>query len=170
MSSFFELKLLCLAALLLACGIAAGGDQAVLTLQAATELVVQDNPDLAQIQARAQAMAAIPSQEGALPDPQISFNAMNLPVDTFNIHQADMTQVGAGVSQAIPFPGKLALREQAAAFEAEAASQRTRAVGVWQAVGFGVHCKNLIQIYSQAAEENLEMAKMCKQQAKEIKQ
>jgi hypothetical protein len=29
-----------------------------------------------------------------------------------------------------------------------------------RAIGFDVHCKNLIRIYSQAAEENLEMAKM----------
>jgi len=108
---------------LLACSIAAGRDQTILTLQAATEMAIQDNPDLAQIRARAQAMAAIPSQEGALPDPEISFNAMSLPVNTFNLHQEDMTQLGAGISQAIPFPGKLALREQAAAFEAEAATQ-----------------------------------------------
>lgn len=108
---------------LLACTIAIGADQTILTLQAAIELAVQDNPDLAQIQARAQAMAAIPSQEGALPDPQISFNAMNLPVDTFDLEKEDMAQLGFGISQAIPFPGKLALREQAAAFEAEAASQ-----------------------------------------------
>jgi len=116
-------KCIVLTCALLTCSIAAGAEQTILTLQAAAELAVQDNPDLAQIQARAQAMAAIPSQEGALPDPQISINAMNLPVDTFNIQQVDMTQVGAGISQAIPFPGKLALREQAAAFEAEAASQ-----------------------------------------------
>lgn len=109
--------------LLLACRIAAGADQTVLSLQSAIELAVQDNPDLAQIQARAQAMAAIPSQEGALPDPQLSFNAMNLPVDTFSLEKEDMAQLGFGISQAIPFPGKLALREQAAAFEAEAASQ-----------------------------------------------
>jgi len=36
----------------------------VLTLKAATDQAVQDNPDLAQMQARAQAMAAIPSQMG----------------------------------------------------------------------------------------------------------
>jgi hypothetical protein len=107
MSSFFELKHLCLAALLLACSIDAGADQTILTLQAATELALQDNPDLAQIRARAQAMAAIPSQEGALPDPEISFNAMSLPVNTFNLHQEDMTQLGAGISQAIPFPANL---------------------------------------------------------------
>ena len=116
---------------LLAWSIAAGEDQTILTLHAATELAIQDNPDLAQMRARAQAMAAIPSQEGALPDPEISFNAMSLPVNTFNLHQEDMTQLGAGISQAIPFPGKLALREQAAAFESEAASQNVTEVR-WQ--------------------------------------
>ncbi|MDI1275984.1 TolC family protein [Methylobacter sp.] len=100
----------------------------VLTLKAATEQAVRDNPDLAQMRARAQAMAAIPSQMGALPDPEISFNAMSLPVNTFNTKQEDMTQLGAGISLAIPFPGKLALREQAAAFEAEAASQNVTEV------------------------------------------
>ncbi len=100
----------------------------VLTLKAATEQAVRDNPDLAQMQARAQAMAAIPSQMGALPDPEISFNAMSLPVNTFSAGQEDMTQLGAGVSQSFPFPGKLALREQAAAFEAEAASQNVAEV------------------------------------------
>lgn len=95
----------------------------VLTLKAATEQAVQDNPDLAQMQARAQAMAAIPSQMGTLPDPEISFNAMSLPVNTFSTRQEDMTQLGVGISQSFPFPGKLSLREQAAAFEAEAATQ-----------------------------------------------
>lgn len=95
----------------------------VLTLKAATDQAVQDNPDLAQIQTRAQAMAAIPSQMGTLPDPEISFNAMSLPVNTFSTRQEDMTQLGVGISQSFPFPGKLSLREQAAAFEAEAATQ-----------------------------------------------
>ncbi|MDP1774229.1 MAG: TolC family protein [Methylobacter sp.] len=116
----------CLSLLLFSACVFAGEEPVTgqeLTLKAATEQAVQDNPDLAQMQARAQAMAAIPSQMGALPDPEISFNAMSLPVNTFNTRQEDMTQLGAGISLAIPFPGKLALREQAAAFEAEAASQ-----------------------------------------------
>jgi outer membrane protein TolC len=116
----------CLSLLLFSACVFAGEESVIgqeLTLKAAIEQAVQDNPDLAQMQARAQAMAAIPSQMGALPDPEISFNAMSLPVNTFNTKQEDMTQLGAGISLAIPFPGKLALREQAAAFEAEAASQ-----------------------------------------------
>ncbi|MGZ5027990.1 MAG: TolC family protein [Methylobacter sp.] len=113
--------------LLFSACVAAGEQQPVsnnvLTLKAATELAVRDNPDLAQMQARAQAMAAVPSQMGTLPDPEISLNAMSLPVNTFNTRQEDMTQIGVGISQAFPFPGKLGLREQAAAFEAEAATQ-----------------------------------------------
>ncbi|MGZ5018147.1 MAG: TolC family protein, partial [Methylobacter sp.] len=81
----------------------------VLTLKSATEQAVRDNPDLAQMQARAQAMAAIPSQMGALPDPEISINAMSLPVNTFSTRQEDMTQLGVGISQSFPFPGKLGL-------------------------------------------------------------
>jgi len=94
----------------------------LLTLQSAVDIAVQDNPSLAQIQARSEAMAAIPSQLGSLPDPVISFNALNLPVDTFDLGQENMTQMQGGISQAFPFFGKLALREQTATYQAEAAS------------------------------------------------
>ena len=94
----------------------------LLTLQSALDIAVRDNPSLAQIQARSEAIAAIPSQVGSLPDPVISFNALNLPVDTFDLAQENMTQMQGGISQAIPFFGKLALREQAATYQAEAAT------------------------------------------------
>jgi len=131
MSLQFIFKWFSLTLLMLSACVFAGEEpviEQVLTLKAATEQAVRDNPDLAQMQARAQAMAAIPSQMGTLPDPEISFNAMSLPVNTFNTKQEDMTQLGAGISLAIPFPGKLALREQAAAFEAEAATQNVTEV------------------------------------------
>ncbi|WP_428354191.1 TolC family protein [Methyloprofundus sp.] len=93
----------------------------LLTLQTALKIAVLDNPNLAQMQMRSQAMAAIPSQLGSLPDPVISFNALNLPVNTFDLAQDNMTQLQGGISQDIPFPGKLALREQTAVYQAEAA-------------------------------------------------
>jgi len=123
MRLFFRLKpAWYVASLLCVCQVTAADEQTLLTLEAATRKVVQDNPDLAQIKARAEAMAAIPSQEASLPDPQISFNAMSLPTDSFSTRPEDMTQIGFGLSQGIPFPGKLALREQTALFEAEAAT------------------------------------------------
>ncbi len=105
--------------------------QDILTLDAATELAVNNNPDLAQMRARAEAMAAIPSQVSTLPDPEISFNARNLPTNTFNTGQEDMTMIGPGISQAIPFPGKLALRGEAANFEAAAAFENVTEARSW---------------------------------------
>ncbi len=115
-------KVILLVLLLALSSIAKAETSNVLTLQSAMRIAVQDNPNLAQIQARSEAMAAIPSQVGTLPDPVISFNALNLPVDTFDTAQENMTQLQGGISQAIPFPGKLALRKQAAIYQAEAAT------------------------------------------------
>jgi cobalt-zinc-cadmium efflux system outer membrane protein len=121
-------KPIALVALLLTSGAVGAEEPMVLTLQAATELAVQDNPDLARMLARAKAMADIPPQAGALPDPELSFSAMSLPVDNFDTRQEDMAQLLVGITQAIPFPGKLALREQAAAYEAAAAAHNAQEV------------------------------------------
>ncbi|MGR9116961.1 MAG: TolC family protein [Gammaproteobacteria bacterium] len=120
-----------LTALLILSNTLNAGSPEALTLQAATELAVQDNPGLAQIKARAQAMAAIPSQVGTLPDPVLSFSALNLPTDTFDTRQEPMTQMQVGISQTIPFPGKLSLREQAASYEAAAALQDVTEARHW---------------------------------------
>ncbi|MGR9099164.1 MAG: TolC family protein [Gammaproteobacteria bacterium] len=108
-----------------ACAVGAEEQPAApLTLEAALAVSVENNPGLAEMRARSEAMAAVPSQAGALPDPTISFGAMNLPVDTFDTRQEPMTQLlQIGVSQDIPFPGKLTLKKEAAEFEAEAAAQ-----------------------------------------------
>ena len=92
-----------------------------LPLDEAVDSALQDNPDLAEMRARAEAMAAIPSQAGSLPDPMVSFSTQNIPTDSFDLNQEAMTQLRFGVSQQIPYPGKLALREKAAEYEAQAA-------------------------------------------------
>jgi outer membrane protein TolC len=97
-------------------------DESILTLNQAIELALTGNPGLAEIRARAEAMAAVPSQEGTLPDPTLRFGALYLPTSSFNLHQDDFTMMEVGVSQEIPFPGKLALREKIAEQEALAAA------------------------------------------------
>ena len=114
-------KVVILNMLLIFSCISSADQTAFLTLQTALNIAVLDNPNLAQIQMRSKAMAAIPSQLGSLPDPVISFNALNLPVDTFDLAQENMTQMQGGISQIIPFPGKLALRKKTASYQAEAA-------------------------------------------------
>ncbi len=102
-----------------------------LTLAAAVKVAVADNPGLSAMRARAEAMAAIPSQLGSLPDPTLSFNALNLPVDTFSVGQEGMTQMQIGLGQKFPFPGKLGLREEAANFEAKAAGIEVEESRLW---------------------------------------
>lgn len=92
-----------------------------LTPDAAVTIAIRDNPSLAQIKARYDALQQVPSQVSTLPDPTINLNAMNLPTDTFNRGQEAMTQMQVGFSQQIPFPGKLSLKKQAAEFDAMAA-------------------------------------------------
>jgi cobalt-zinc-cadmium efflux system outer membrane protein len=94
----------------------------MLTLDQAEEIALAANPALAGMQAQAEAMAEVPSQAGALPDPMLGLNAMNMPVDTFNLDQEPMTQMQVSLSQAFPFPGKRGLRRAAAEHEATAAS------------------------------------------------
>lgn len=98
-----------------------GARAAGLTVDQAVETALQSNPSLAQMRARAQAAAQLPSQAGSLPDPTLDLNALNLPVDSFSLDQEAMTQLQVGVTQAIPFPGKLGLKEEAAEFEVAAA-------------------------------------------------
>jgi outer membrane protein TolC len=93
-----------------------------LSLDQAIAIAVADNPSLAMIKARAQALSTIPTQAGALADPMLSVNALNLPTDTFEINQEPMTQVPQiSISQDLPFPGTLGLRRELAEYEALAA-------------------------------------------------
>lgn len=94
----------------------------------AIEIAVRDNPNLAQMQARHEAMSEIPSQVGTLPDPMVNLNAMNFPSDTFDRGQEAMTQAQIGFSQVFPFPGKLGLKEEAAEFDALAAGHTVEEV------------------------------------------
>ncbi len=97
--------------------------EAMLPLDLAIGRALAGNPGLAEIKARAEALSAVPSQVGALPDPVVSVEMLNVPTNSFDLHKEDMTMMGFGVSQAIPFPGKLALREQIAEHEALAAAE-----------------------------------------------
>lgn len=94
----------------------------------AVEIAIRDNPNLAEMQVRYEALSQIPSQVGTLPDPMVNLNAMNFPTDNFHSGQEAMTQAQIGFSQVFPFPGKLNLKEEAAEFDALAAEQTVEEV------------------------------------------
>ncbi|MCX2979280.1 TolC family protein [Halieaceae bacterium IMCC14734] len=102
-------------------GATAQGATGLLTEQTAVEQALADNPSLMAMQLRYEALLAVPSQVGALPDPMLNLNAMNFPTDSWDRDQEAMTQLQVGISQVFPFPGKRGLHEEAAAFDAMAA-------------------------------------------------
>lgn len=96
-----------------------------LTLDEAERLALQHSPAFAASKKQVEAMASVPSQVGSLPDPKISMGALNLPVDSMSLTKADMTQIQIGISQEIPFPGKLSLKKQIAEELAKASASNT---------------------------------------------
>ena len=90
-------------------------------IEEAVATTLANNPSLAEMQARYQALSEIPSQRGTLPDPVLGLNALNFPTDSFNVGQEPMTQMQLGLSQVLPFPGKLSLEKRISEFEALAA-------------------------------------------------
>ncbi len=81
----------------------------VLIVEDAIRVALKGSPGLQAIRARAQALSQVPAQKGALPDPSLSLQAANLPVDSFAVGQEAMTQLQLGLAQTFPFPGKLGL-------------------------------------------------------------
>ncbi|MFZ2053430.1 MAG: TolC family protein [Candidatus Aminicenantales bacterium] len=81
---------------------------------------LENNPRLeAAVQRTLAAEKTIP-QSGALPDPQLTLGAINLPVNSFAFNQEPMTGKLVSLMQMFPFPGKLALATDMAEYEAAA--------------------------------------------------
>lgn len=114
-----------------------------LTLKQAEDLALANNPALHAADSNAVAMAAIPSQAGSLPDPTLSLNALNLPVNSFSTTQENMTQLQLGISQSLPFPGKLGLKQKAAERFAEAAASNRDELRLLLLRNMRVHWWNL---------------------------
>jgi len=100
--------------------LAAQAEKQILTLAEAEALVLKS----ALVSARAELVRGkqyVPEQVGRLPDPVLSLGALSFPTDTFNRSQENMTQLQIGISQSLPFPGKLGQEAAASSFMAKAA-------------------------------------------------
>lgn len=74
----------------------------VLTLQAAIEGALLDDPWLQGSEHTERALMDEATAAAALPDPSVSLRAGNFPVDTLDINQEGMTQTSVGISQRFP--------------------------------------------------------------------
>ncbi len=114
-------------------GLFAQSSDSALVLNVLIKEAIQNNPDLRAAERRWQASLARIPQAGALPDPVVSLNLLNVPITTFAFDQEAMTGKQIAFTQKFPFPGKLGLkeniaRENAAVMEAQVAELRNQLI------------------------------------------
>jgi outer membrane protein TolC len=103
-----------------------------LTLEAAESLAVARDAGAAGLEERSAALSESAVAEAQLPDPELRFGALNLPVDSFALDDEPMTQLLVGVRQRFPRGETRALKQAQAqsmsAVESAMARERKREV------------------------------------------
>jgi outer membrane protein TolC len=84
----------------------------ILILDQLIEVALEKNPQLQSFYSATLADSARIPQSGALPDPVISLNLLNIPTNSFAFDQEPMTGKQIALKQIFPFPGKLGLNEK----------------------------------------------------------
>ncbi|UCE86891.1 MAG: TolC family protein, partial [Deltaproteobacteria bacterium] len=149
---------------------AAAGEPAVipespLSLGWCLERARQANPELAVDAAEADAARERVRPAGSLEDPQLSYEASNVPIDDLDFDSTPLSGHQFGLWQKIPFPGLLSRRERAARAEVEAADSgledRSRRVAAdveraWTELGFA-------QRAFEITDQNLELLRQLSQ-------
>lgn len=96
------------------------------TLDAILRVALANNPDLAEAEQRARAERALAPSLGRLPDPEFEYQLWAQPLSRpFALDEAQMHMFG--LSQALPAPGTLDARTEAATARARIASESRRA-------------------------------------------
>jgi outer membrane protein TolC len=105
-------------------GVAAGP---LLTLPAAEQLALDNDPVVAASESRAAAFDADAVADRELPDPTFRTGLYNVPLDDFDLEKAPTTQWRFGVVQKFPRGDTLKFKSQRTALKAEAERHRTAA-------------------------------------------
>ncbi len=95
------------------------------SLDSLTARAVKVSPRLKMLQAKTEAAADRIEQNSNLPDPTLTLGLANLPVNSFSFTQEPMTGKVVGLSQGIPFPGKLGTTADAAEKDVEIVQQES---------------------------------------------
>jgi len=77
------------------------------TLDSLISLALKNNPDIAAAGFMKESVADESEAAGTLPDPLLTAGVMNLPANSFSLDQTPMSGVSIGLTQKLPWPGKL---------------------------------------------------------------
>lgn len=85
--------------------------------------VLGRNPALIEARERSSASGHLVLPAGSLPDPKVGFSLSNFPTDNFSRSREPMTSIDVFLTQKIPFPGKLSLKEEIAEIHSQQAGK-----------------------------------------------
>ena len=92
-----------------------------LNLKQAEQLAIQADPMVENFRATSRSFVDVSVADNTLPDPKLRLAAVNVPVDTFDLEQEQMTQLKIGVQQNFPRGNSLALKQQQSQFLSKSA-------------------------------------------------
>jgi outer membrane protein TolC len=103
---------------------------AQVNLRDLTSEAMKNNPEIVAAQKGYEAARQRPTQESSLPDPMVSlgYTSIGKPLPGFGLGSEPTAAIGVMYSQEIPYPGKLKLRGEIAAKDADAIFQQYQAV------------------------------------------
>ena len=88
-----------------------------ITLEKLIQTALEHNPDLQNLEYAGEAADYMSRSAGSLPDPQISFAAVNLPKSSLSFDETPMSGFVIGLSQTIPWPSYLSNQSRIAGLE-----------------------------------------------------
>ena len=99
-------------------------------LSALLDEAVQSNPDILAARRAWQAATQVPSQVSTMPDPQVTVQHVSAgsPRPFAGFSNSDFAYIGFGVSQDLPYPGKLKLKGEAAGRDAAVTREKLEAI------------------------------------------
>ena len=92
-----------------------------LNLQQAEQLAIQSDPSIESFKATSRSFVDESVADDTLPDPKLRFGAVNVPVDTFDLEQEQMTQLKVGIQQDFPRGDVLSIKQRQSQYLSRAA-------------------------------------------------
>ncbi len=100
------------------------GNATALNLKQAESLAVQADPVIERFKATSRSFVYASVADDTLPDPKLRLGAVNVPVDSFDLEQEQMTQLKIGVQQNFPRGDSLAIKQQRSQYLSRSALAR----------------------------------------------
>lgn len=108
-------------ALLVSCLLLFSANSYALNLQQAEQIAIQSDPAIESFRATSGAFDDASIADDTLPDPKLRLGAVNVPVDSFDMQQEQMTQIKVGLQQNFPRGDSLSIKKQQSQYLSKAA-------------------------------------------------